>query len=119
MDTDMKNITRYTYEFASFLGWRVAFCRHGRHLVRYFPDRRYGSKEASLHAAIELRDNVREVLKQLENLLENRFAKFLETAEQSKNNHCVKIDIGLSAVSKEHEEEGTSSSERKERGSSL
>lgn len=62
MDIDLKNITRYTYEDSSFLGWRVAFCRHGRHFTRYFPDRQYGSKEESLKAAVEIRDAMRRLL---------------------------------------------------------
>lgn len=62
MDIDFKNITRYTYEDSSFLGWRVAFCRHGRHFIRYFPDRQYGSKEESLKAAVEIRNAMRGLL---------------------------------------------------------
>lgn len=56
MSTHLKNITRYTYEDTSFLGWRVAFCRNGNHFTRYFPDRLYGGKEQSLKAALELRE---------------------------------------------------------------
>lgn len=62
MDHNLKNITRYTYEDSSFLGWRVAFCRNGRHFTRYFPDRIYGGKERSLEAAIEVRDAMRQLL---------------------------------------------------------
>lgn len=62
MDTNFKNITRYTYEDSSFLGWRVAFCRNGRHFTRYFPDRIYGGKERSLEAAVEVRDAMRRLL---------------------------------------------------------
>ncbi len=56
MSTHLKNITRYTYEDTSFLGWRVAFCRNGNHFTRYFPDRLYGGKEESLQAALDLRE---------------------------------------------------------------
>ena len=62
MDIDLKNITRYTYGDSSFLGWRVAFCRNGRHFTRYFPDRQYGSREESLQAAVEIRNAMRYLL---------------------------------------------------------
>ena len=62
MSTHLKNITRYTYEDTSFLGWRVAFCRNGTHFTRYFPDRLYGGKEQSLQAALELRELMRREL---------------------------------------------------------
>lgn len=60
--SQFKNITRYTYEDTSFLGWRVAFCRNGNHFTRYFPDRLYGSKDQSLQAALELRERMRREL---------------------------------------------------------
>lgn len=62
MDHNLKNITRYTYDDSSFLGWRVAFCRNGRHFTRYFPDRTYGGKDRSLEAAMEVRDAMRHLL---------------------------------------------------------
>lgn len=51
----MKNITRYTYEKTSFQGWRLCLSRHKRLYVRYFADRAYGSEEASLEAAQQVR----------------------------------------------------------------
>lgn len=62
MTNHQKNITRYTYEDTSFLGWRVAFCRNGNHFTRYFPDRLYGGKEPSFQAALELRDKLQREL---------------------------------------------------------
>lgn len=50
-----KNITRYTYEFTSFQGWRLSLCRNGRVFTHYFSDRQYGSEEASLEAALQAR----------------------------------------------------------------
>ena len=47
-----KNITRFTYEFTSFQGWRVTLCRRQEHFTRYFSDKQYGSAEAG-EAAVE------------------------------------------------------------------
>lgn len=58
----MKNITRFTYEFSSFQGWRLSVCRHHMHYTRYFSDREYGSAEESLQAALIERDRVYEYL---------------------------------------------------------
>ncbi len=54
--TPYRNITRFTYEFTSFLGWRVAVCRKQKNFIRYFSDRQYGGKEAALAAALAVRD---------------------------------------------------------------
>ncbi len=56
--TSQRNITRFTYEFTSFLGWRVAVCRKHHYFIRYFSDRQYGGAEAALNAAIFVRDLV-------------------------------------------------------------
>lgn len=58
-----KNITRFTYEFTSFQGWRVTLCRKQKHFTRYFSDKQYGSPEAALSAAVEVLDRVKEHLK--------------------------------------------------------
>ena len=50
----IRNITRFTYEFTSFQGWRVTLCHHQVHFTRYFSDKQYGSEEASLAS---LREN--------------------------------------------------------------
>lgn len=57
-----KNITRFTYEFTSFQGWRVTLCRRQEHFTRYFSDKQYGSAEAALQAAIEVLDQVKQRL---------------------------------------------------------
>lgn len=62
-----KNITRFTYEFTSFQGWRVTLCRQQKHFTRYFSDRQYGGAEASLRAAIEVLDRVKDRLKRYPN----------------------------------------------------
>ncbi len=59
----IRNITRFTYEFTSFLGWRVTICRKSLHFTRYFSDRQYGSMEASLAAALALRERLLELLR--------------------------------------------------------
>lgn len=58
-----KNITRFTYEFTSFQGWRVTLCRQQKHFTRYFSDKQYGGAEASLVAAMEVLDRVKEHLR--------------------------------------------------------
>lgn len=58
-----KNITRFTYEFTSFQGWRVTLCRQQKHFTRYFSDKQYGGPEESLKAAIEVLERVKEHLR--------------------------------------------------------
>ena len=58
-----KNITRFTYEFTSFQGWRVTLCRQQIHFTRYFSDKQYGSPEASLCAAVKVLERVKEHLR--------------------------------------------------------
>lgn len=69
-----KNITRFTYEFTSFQGWRVTLCRQQKHFTRYFSDKQYGGAEASLIAAIEVLDRVKEHLSLHPNDPEKAFA---------------------------------------------
>lgn len=63
----MKNITRFTYEFTSFQGYRVTLCRKQVHFTRYFSDKQYGGQEAALQAAKETRERVLEYLKKYPN----------------------------------------------------
>ena len=53
-----RHITRFTYQFTNFQGWRVAICRQGVSLVRYFSDRQYGAPEISQAEAIQFRDRI-------------------------------------------------------------
>ena len=46
-----KNLTRFTYENAAFEGWRLCITRAGTTLIKYFPDKKYGSGKKSLGAA--------------------------------------------------------------------
>ena len=59
----MKNITRFTYEFTSFQGYRVTLCRKQVHFTRYFSDKQYGGQAGALKAAKETRELVLENLK--------------------------------------------------------
>ncbi len=61
--TPLHNITRFTYEFTSFLGWRVAVCRKQKCFIRYFSDRQYGGEAASFAAALAVRDMLLEELR--------------------------------------------------------
>ncbi|MBR1979462.1 MAG: hypothetical protein IJ985_08190 [Akkermansia sp.] len=64
MKKALKNLTRYTREKTSFLGWRVCISRRGRMFTKYFADGAYeNGEEGSFTAAINLRD---EILKRLE-----------------------------------------------------
>ena len=64
MKKPLKNLTRYTREKTSFLGWRVCISRRGRMFTKYFADGAYeNGEEGSFAAAIGLRD---EILKRLE-----------------------------------------------------
>lgn len=55
---NLRHISRFTYEFTSFQGWRVAISRQGASLARYFSDKQYGSPEAACEQAIRFRDMV-------------------------------------------------------------
>ncbi|MBQ7023724.1 MAG: hypothetical protein IJN29_09085 [Akkermansia sp.] len=59
----IRNITRFTYEFTSFQGWRVTLCRNQVHFTRYFSDRQYGGEQESLAAAVATRNRVLECLR--------------------------------------------------------
>lgn len=52
-----KNLSRYTYETTSFLGWRVTIQRGWKVLTKYFSDRAFGGDaEKSREAALAYRD---------------------------------------------------------------
>ncbi len=53
-----RNITRYTYETTSFLGWRLSICRKWNQFTRYFSDKQYGSEQAAFEAALRMRDSI-------------------------------------------------------------
>lgn len=46
-----KNLTRFTYENASFEGWRLCISRAGSTFTRYFPDKKCGGQKKALAAA--------------------------------------------------------------------
>ncbi len=60
---NLKHITRFTYMFTNFQGWRVAIRRQGYTLTRYFSDRQYITPEIAHQEAIRFRN---EVLAELE-----------------------------------------------------
>jgi len=47
----IKNLSRFTYETASFLGWRLAISRGGATFTKYFSDRKYGDEKKAFAAA--------------------------------------------------------------------
>lgn len=58
-----KNITRFTYEFTSFQGWRVTLCRKQLHFTRYFSDKQYGGANAAYEAALAVRNRLLDYLR--------------------------------------------------------
>lgn len=58
MNTNMKNLTRYTLEKTSFQGWRVCVSRQGVMFTKYFPDKLYNGEEGALEAATAVRDEI-------------------------------------------------------------
>ncbi len=55
---NLRHITRFTYEFTNFQGWRVAISRQGTTLARYFSDKQFGSEELAREQALAFRDMV-------------------------------------------------------------
>ena len=53
---NLRHITRFTYKYTNFQGWRVAINRQGTTLARYFSDKQYGSEEEARDQAIRFRD---------------------------------------------------------------
>lgn len=58
MKTSIKNLTRYTREKTSFLGWRVCISRKGMMFTKYFADAVYDGEQGSFEAALALRDEI-------------------------------------------------------------
>ncbi len=59
-----RHITRFTYKFTSFQGWRVAIRRCGYTLTRYFSDRQYADSDIAFEHALQFRDTVLAELEQ-------------------------------------------------------
>lgn len=59
-----RHITRFTYEFTNFQGWRVAINRQGVSLARYFSDKQHGDSEKAFEQALNFRNEVLRELKQ-------------------------------------------------------
>lgn len=53
---NLRHITRFTYTYTNFQGWRVAINRQGTTLARYFSDKQYGSEDEAREQAIRFRD---------------------------------------------------------------
>jgi len=48
-----KNLTRFTYETAAFVGWRLCISKTGTTFTRYFPDKKFGGNAKKSLAAAE------------------------------------------------------------------
>lgn len=55
---NLRHITRFTYTYTNFQGWRVAINRQGTTLARYFSDKQYGSEDVARDEAIRFRDTL-------------------------------------------------------------
>ena len=80
---NMRNITRFTYEFTSFQGWRVTLCRNQLHFTRYFPDKQYGGEAESYAAALAVRNLVLEKLRRYPGDPARAFAECREETPES------------------------------------
>ena len=75
-----RNITRYTYETTSFQGWRLSICRKWNQFTKYFSDRQYGTEEAALQAALEMREQIYAALRQTPDKPREVFERFKNQA---------------------------------------
>lgn len=60
-------ITRYEAakgQSYTFVGWRLCITRKGERFVKYFSDLKFGDAQASLAAAIKLRDAIEAAMEQ-------------------------------------------------------
>lgn len=79
----VRNITRFTYEFTSFQGWRVTLCRNQVHFTRYFSDKQYGGESESYAAALTTRNRILEQLRKSPDNPEQVFAEFREEVQKT------------------------------------
>jgi hypothetical protein len=79
----IRNITRFTYDFTSFQGWRVTLCRNQVHFTRYFSDKQYGGEAAALEAAIATRNRVLTCLLEHPDAPEKAFALCREEQQRT------------------------------------
>lgn len=79
----MKNLTRYTLEKTSFLGWRVCISRKGVMITKYFPDKAYEGEQGSLEAAVAMRDDI------LNSVAANP-ANAKKIMQEMKNRYCAR-----------------------------
>lgn len=83
MNKNMKNLTRYTLEKTSFLGWRVCISRKGVMITKYFPDKLYDGEQGSLEAATAMRDDIL-------NSIAAEPANAKKIMQEMKNRYCAK-----------------------------
>ena len=55
---EMYGISRFDYESNRTHGWRVSLRRHGKMLVKNFPDKRHAGKQKALKIARKYRDDI-------------------------------------------------------------
>ena len=78
-----RHITRFTYKFTNFQGWRVAISRQGITLARYFSDKQFGGEQESVAAALATRDKVLAALRRYPNDPARAFDECREDAPAS------------------------------------
>ncbi len=84
-----RNITRYTYETTSFQGWRLSICRKWNQFTKYFSDRQYGTEEAALQAALEMREQIYAALRQTPDNPRAVFERFKNQAPEQPGESAV------------------------------
>lgn len=65
--TDKPNISRFSYRFATFQGWRLSVCRQSHRFIHYFADKKYGGETPALKAAEKTRHRLFSLLRQYDN----------------------------------------------------
>lgn len=98
---NQRHITRFTYTFTNFQGWRVAIRRNGYTLTRYFSDRQYKESEAAFEQAVAFRDSV------LNDLAQNP-GNELAVLSRYRNDGHTEYPAGLKPAIPQKNEETTS-----------
>lgn len=71
--TTKPNISRFSYRFSSFQGWRLSVCRQSHKFTHYFADKKYGGEAPALKAAEHTRHRLFTLLRQHGNDAETAF----------------------------------------------
>lgn len=90
---NLRHITRFTYEFTNFQGWRVAISRQGTTLARYFSDKQYGTPELARDQALAFRDMVLDEINQNPGMTRDILYKYRVTPRKLQQSDPLPSDI--------------------------